>query len=124
MKTQGYSKTEKLKQKKQVALLFEKGKWKSSGRLRVISCPVEGLGTMKVGVSVSKRNFKRATDRNRIKRLLREAYRLNKSLFASAFGAQGVAMIFWVSKDFPKHYKEVEAELVKLCDLLMKKTAD
>ncbi len=34
-------------------------------------------------VSVAKRNFKHATDRNRLKRQIREAYRLNKEILFS-----------------------------------------
>jgi len=47
---------------------------------------------LKVGVSVSKRNFKKATDRNRIKRQLREAYRTQKHALAQALHHQGLAM--------------------------------
>ena len=57
----GYSRTEKLKQKKDITLLFEKGKWKSAGRVRIIICKndsEENSEENKVGVSVSKRFFK------------------------------------------------------------------
>ena len=47
--------------------------------LRVVWLPVEDLGApVSILVSVSKRRFKRAVKRNRVKRRVREAYRLNK----------------------------------------------
>ncbi len=47
--------------------------------LRVVWLPVEELGAqVSILASVSKRRFKRAVKRNRVKRQIREAYRLNK----------------------------------------------
>ena len=115
MKPHGYPKQEKLKQKKQISLLFEKGKWKTCGNIRLITLQDNTLRNPKIGVSVSKRNFKKAVDRNRIKRLLREAYRLNKTAFQQKFGNNSLSMLFWNSKSFPKHYAEVEEEFLKLC---------
>lgn len=116
MKEFGYPKNEKLKIKKEISLLFEKGKWKSVGKIRIINYKNEQFANQKVGVSVSKRHYKKAVDRNRIKRLLREAYRLNKTQFTEAFGTQSASMLFWVSSEKPAHYKNVETEFLKICE--------
>lgn len=114
-----YSRAEKLKKNIEISLLFDKGKWKTSGNLRIIilkdkpNLPVEAS---KFGVSVSKRYFKKAVHRNRIKRLLRECYRLNKGMFKEAFGEKTMAMLFWVSSEMPQKYQDVEAQFIKLCE--------
>lgn len=114
-----YPRAEKLKKNTEISLLFEKGKWRTSGNLRIIilkdkpSLPVE---SPRFGVSVSKRYFKRAVHRNRIKRLLRECYRLNKDLFRQAFGEKTMAMLFWVSPEMPPKFQDVEAQFIKLCE--------
>ncbi len=120
---QKYPKQEKLKQKRELDLLFGKGKWQSCGNLRIISIDLDKtpqenfkISNQKFGVSVSKRYFKKAVDRNRIKRLLRESYRLNKALFTEKFGTHSLSMIFWVSNEKPNHYSELEKEFVKLCE--------
>ncbi|MDR2205281.1 MAG: ribonuclease P protein component [Flavobacteriaceae bacterium] len=113
-----YPKTEKLKLKKNIALLFEKGKWFRFGKLQIIVLKnaVEISGNTKFGVSVSKKNFKKAVDRNRIKRLLRECYRLNKDIFKSAFGENSFAMMFWTSEKMPENFKETETEFLNFCE--------
>ena len=69
-----------------------------------------------MGVSVSKKYFKKAVDRNRIKRLLREIYRLNKDLFTETYGENSLSMIFWVSKEKPLNYQSLEENFVALCN--------
>lgn len=113
-----YPKKEKLKKKDEITLLFEKGKWKNSGNLRIIilkNHPDLLTDNVKLGVSVSKRYFKKAVHRNRIKRLLRECYRLNKDLFNEYFGEKTTAMLFWVSSELPKTFQEVEEQFIRLC---------
>lgn len=114
MPSNTFSKTERLKSKKNIGLLFQQGQWRTCGSLRVISLKV-AEASPQVGVSVSKRYFKKATDRNRIKRLLREAYRLNKEAYHQSFGVGSYAMLFWVSKEKPQHYAEVERAFLELC---------
>ena len=94
-----YNKHEKLKSKKAIEKLFIEGKSVSAYPLRLVYTK-NNTGT-KVGVSVSKRNFKLAVDRIRIKRLLREAYRLNKNDLIEAHVTDYDFMILYNNKDFP-----------------------
>ncbi len=115
---QKYPRHEKLKQKKEISLLFERGKWRVFGNLKLISCKATEeipIKNQRFGVSVSKRNFKKAVDRNRIKRLLRTCYRLNKELFIEKFGEQSITMVFWANSTMPTNYQEVEKDFVQLC---------
>lgn len=114
MKSNGFSKKQKLKKENEISLLFKKGKWKTVGNIRVIVYSHPDFTTSKVGVSASKRLFKKAVDRNRIKRLLREAYRLNQNEFETTFGTNSLCMFFWVSPKLPTHYSEVEKNFLQV----------
>jgi ribonuclease P protein component len=76
-----FSKAERLRSKKIIASLFQAGQSFLNKPLRVIhqKQDVEQEFPVQIAVTVSKKNFPRAVDRNRIKRLMREAYRRNKN---------------------------------------------
>ncbi|SFZ90199.1 ribonuclease P protein component [Flaviramulus basaltis] len=98
-----YSKKEKLKSKKLIDQLFTEGKSVSAYPLRLVYLPstFEKDLIAKTGVSVSKRNFKTAIDRNHIKRLLREVYRLNKGLYFNNLSTPHAFMILYIGKEKP-----------------------
>ncbi|MEJ8804510.1 ribonuclease P protein component [Pontibacter sp. H249] len=77
-----FSKEEHLCSKRLIALLFSKGSSFNLYPLRFIYYSPQDMPPVQtqVLISVSKRYFKRAVDRNRLKRQIREAYRLNKHL--------------------------------------------
>ena len=112
-----YPKSEKLKSKTTIDLMFREGKSVSKYPLRLVYAK-STFGEnpeFKMGVSVSKKYFKKAVHRNRIKRLLRESYRLNKDLFKEAFGDKTIAMLFWTSSEIPEKFQNVEEQFIKLC---------
>lgn len=94
-----YNKSEKLKSQKDIEKLFSEGKSVSAYPLRMVY--LKNDDKLKVGVSVSKRNFRKAVDRIRIKRLLREGYRLNKNMLISNKAGGYTFMILYLSKDMP-----------------------
>lgn len=58
---------------------------------KVLSCD-NGLGYARLGMAVSRQNCRKATGRNRIKRLVRESFRLNQELLACAGGLDMVVL--------------------------------
>lgn len=81
MKSNSLHKSERLDKKKLIEKLFSGGARSFSVfPLRVVYLALDNVQDEHAAilVSVSKRRFKRAVKRNRVKRQIREAYRLNK----------------------------------------------
>lgn len=82
MKRFGLSKNERIKKKKEISRVFQSGKriYSNSRKLKAIFCFGEdNSGTIKILTAVHKKTGN-AVWRNRMKRLLRASYRLNKSI--------------------------------------------
>jgi ribonuclease P protein component len=75
-----FKKDEKLKSRKTIEQLFKDGKSFSNFPFRVLwQFTKAAKGPIQTGFAVSSKHFKKAVDRNRIKRQMREAYRLQKN---------------------------------------------
>ncbi len=114
-----YPKIEKLKSKITIDLLFSKGKSVSKYPLRLVyvesdyGIPEDSTQKLKMGVSVSKKNFKHAVDRNYFKRVLRETYRLNKHLLIDNLDKPYAMMFFYQTKD-RLSYEEINTKTIQL----------
>ena len=117
-----YPKTEKLKKKKYIDLLFSEGRTVTKYPLRLVYVPVKELDTpLQMGVSVSKKYFKKAVDRNYFKRILRECYRLNKELLLNDLQEPYVLMFFYQTKE-RLTYQEIEEKTKELFIKFKEKT--
>jgi len=96
-----YPKSEKLKSQVLIERLFSEGQTVSKYPLRLIYLPVATLDKvpLQMAVGVSKKHFKKAVDRNRYKRLLRECYRLHKNELIPALNQPYVMMLLYQSKE-------------------------
>jgi len=119
---QTFPKTEKLKSKKLLDELFTSGKKINEYPIKLVykQLNFEDDVLIKAGVSVPKRNFKKAVDRNRIKRLLREAYRLNKHIIHSELKEKYVCMFLYLGKEMPT-FEMLDTKAIKLLNKLVNK---
>ncbi|WP_269234011.1 ribonuclease P protein component [Flavobacterium flavigenum] len=110
-----YPKNERLKSKTTIGLLFSEGKSVSKYPLRLVYCQADENSEekIKIGVSVSKKYFKKAVDRNYFKRVLRETYRLNKHLLWDNLHQPYSMMFFYQTKD-RLTYEEINTKTVQL----------
>ena len=110
-----FPKTERLHSKKLIQELFQKGSFFYSYPFKLLFLPLdEECNSHQILISVSKRKFKNATDRNLIKRRIREAYRLNKHILYSNQERQPSLSIAYIytGKEIPA-YQFLEAKMIK-----------
>ena len=121
MPTHIFPKSQRLKSRKKLQQIFAEGKSVRTKDLRLIYLAEKnGTTEVKCGVGLSTRNFKNAVDRNRIKRLLREAYRLRQhdlKKYAEDHPVDLSLFLLYTGRELPQYediYENVGVVLQKL----------
>lgn len=115
-------KNERLKSRKSIEQLFNEGKKFTTAPFKIIYIlnSSQKDPSLLFGTGVSVKNFKKAVDRNRIKRLIKEAYRLQKINLQEKIKANNIQLnVFFIytAKELPVYdeiYKKTGAILKKL----------
>lgn len=141
-KIYSYKKEDKLKSRKQTQFLFAKGQSMNAFPIKLIYT-IENLeqlsgnlpspflnlttikeqGQLQTGVGAPSRTFRKAVMRNKVKRLLREGYRLEKPTFLSGNHLQGfrVNLFFLYTDSNVLTQKEIQEKIKQLLARLSEK---
>ena len=129
-----YKKQDKLKSRKQTQYLFSKGQSINVFPIKLIFTieinepdPNKGMaeanGVLQAGVGAPSRTFRKAVQRNRVKRLLREAYRLEKPSFMEQLSLTNkrLNLFFLYTDSVVLTQLEIQYKLKEALNLLVKK---
>ena len=111
-----FKKVERLSSKKDIQELFKNGSSFYLYPFKVITLPSTNSPVHQVLFTVPKRNFKRAVDRNLLKRRMREAYRLHKHLLPTEPQVLSIAYIYTSKEivDYASIAKPLEQSLSRI----------
>lgn len=108
MKEQSYRKLERITNQSRYRTIYQQGVWRSSQHFSTITC-INTQGVRRLGITVTKK-MGNAVKRNRVKRLIREFFRLNKDLFPAEHD-----VVIMAKKNIPPlTYLEACKELTEL----------
>ena len=116
-----FGKEEKLKSRKQIEQLFAEGNSVKEFPILMKFLKIDANDfPIKVAFSVPKKNFKLAVHRNRIKRLLRETYRLNKHTLLNNIDGKYVIMFIYTDKT-EWNYTDLEGKMIAILNKFIEK---
>ncbi|MCG3165511.1 MAG: Ribonuclease P protein component [Bacteroidia bacterium] len=124
MEKQTFKKEERLSSRKLIEKLAAEGKSFLIHPFKVIALEtkLESAYPVQVLMTAPKKKFPRAVDRNRIKRLMREAWRKNKHTLYKTLSVQNknlAVMLVYVSGTLPE-YKLTEDKIILILQRLSK----
>jgi len=114
-----FPKSEKLKSKKAIKLLFAEGNTVIKYPIKLFYLSVDSSDKTKAAFSVPKHNFKKAVNRNRIKRQLREVYRHQKHLLKNDDDLKYLLFFLYIGKK-KSTYTTIDASLINVLKKMKK----
>lgn len=116
------SKADRLKSEKTIGILFTSGEMVKSYPIRAkfLYTPAEKT-EVQAAFSAPKRSFKKAVDRNKCKRLLRECYRLNKSVLTDCTPTGTYKIMFIYGSKEILEFEPLQKAMQKVLDKMVQK---
>lgn len=116
-----FSKNERLCSKILIDRLIATGKSFNHSPFRITWLPIAESSTpVKVVISVPKRSFKKAVDRNRLKRQIREVYRNKKQSVYDVLGEKKILVMIVYTAKTKLEFSEIEQKLIEALERLSK----
>ena len=116
-----FPRKEKLKSRKLIESVFTEGSAVSKYPLKLVYLPatLPEEVQVQVAVSVPKRRFRKAVDRNRIKRLMRESWRLHKYQWIPELNTPYAFVFIFTGKELPDQ-REISKKMNQLMEKFLK----
>jgi ribonuclease P protein component len=119
-----FTKSERLTGVTKIDYLFSRGSSFLSHPFKVIwmaEDPTKQTVPVRILISVPKRQFQLATDRNLLRRRIREAFRLNKEILFEYLGVNNACIsmaVIYIGREI-KNYQELEEKIRKMLQLMI-----